>query len=108
MKVSKELIKGSSEVLILSALKEEPLYGYEISKRIKKQSKEVFTLGEGTMYPILHRLEKGGFLESYWQIVGGRRRKYYELTRSGKKRLEEKTGEWKTFSKAVNAVVLAA
>lgn len=107
MKINKELLKGSSEILILSILKDEPLYGYEITKRIRNLSDQIFSLGEGTLYPILHKLEKEQLLQSYWQEVGGRRRKYYALTRQGKKMSKEKTAEWKVFSDAVNAVITA-
>lgn len=105
MKINKELLKGSSEVLVLSVLKAEDLYGYEISKRIQQLSQELFSMGEGTLYPILHKLEQGKLLQSYWQEIGGRKRKYYSLTTQGKKLLAEKTHEWASFSAAVKQVI---
>lgn len=107
MKVNKELVKGSLDIIVLSVLREEDLYGYEIAKRIKDRSDELFTMGEGTLYPLLHKLAKLKYLDAYWQEVDGRRRKYYSVTRAGKKALDDKVSEWKTFSDAVNAIVLA-
>lgn len=105
MKINKELLKGSSEILVLSVLKAEDLYGYEISKRIQQLSKELFAMGEGTLYPVLHRMEQSKLLQAYWQEIGGRKRKYYSLTRQGRKLLAEKTSEWLSFSSAVKQVI---
>lgn len=104
-KINKEVLKGSTETLILKVLQREPLYGYQIAKSLKKLSTEIFNLGEGTLYPLLHKLEKQKLLDSYWQEVGGRKRKYYSLTKKGRKVLQEKTAEWQTFSQAVNHVI---
>jgi transcriptional regulator len=104
-KINKELLKGSSDILILSVLSDEPLYGYEIAKRIKAQSSEVLSMGEGTLYPLLHRLEQSRLLESFWKEFDGRKRKYYGLTTQGRKVLSEKTAEWKNFASAMNAIV---
>lgn len=103
--INKELLKGSSDVLILSVLSDEPLYGYEIAKRIKAMSDQVLKMGEGTLYPLLHRLEQAKLLESFWQDANGRKRKYYRLTGQGKKILDSKTAEWKAFSGAINSIV---
>lgn len=107
MKVSKELVKGSLDIVVLSVLNEEDLYGYEIAKQIKDRSNELFTMGEGTLYPLLHKLAKKKYLTAYWKEVDGRKRKYYSVTKTGKKALGEKVEEWKSFSDAVNAIVLA-
>lgn len=104
-KINKELLKGSSDILILSVLSEDPLYGYEIAKRIKSLSSEVLAMGEGTLYPLLHRLEQAKLLESFWKEFGGRKRKYYGLTTQGRKVLSEKTQEWKAFAGAMDAIV---
>lgn len=105
MKISKELIKGSTSILVMSVLKKNDLYGYKIIKEIELRSESVFELKEGTLYPILHALEKEGFLESYWDDTEGRKRKYYHLTRKGHKQLEEKQSEWKVFSTSVDKVL---
>lgn len=104
-KINKELLKGASDIMILATLEKEALYGYEIAKRLKKSSQDVFNMGEGTLYPVLHKLEQQGWLEAFWQEVGGRKRKYYGLTTAGKKILAEKTAEWEQFAGAMNAVV---
>jgi transcriptional regulator len=106
MKINKELLKGSSELLVLATIQKEPLYGYEIAKRIKTASDQLFTMGEGTLYPILHKLEQDGLLESFWEEFGGRNRKYYSITRTGKQLLKEKKQEWETFTQAIQAVIL--
>jgi PadR family transcriptional regulator PadR len=93
-KVNKELLKGASDIIIMQALQKQPLYGYEIARQIREQSGDVFSMGEGTLYPILHKLESQGLLESFWEEYDGRKRKYYALTRSGKKLLKERTEEW--------------
>lgn len=105
MKLSKELVKGSTATLVLSVLKSNDLYGYKIIKEIQLRSENVFDLKEGTLYPILHALEQEGCLESYWEEYENRKRKYYHLTRKGTKRLADKQEEWKVFSKSVNKVL---
>lgn len=105
MKINKELLKGSSELLVLSVLKEEPLYGYEIAKRIKATSSDLFMMGEGTLYPILHKLEQLKMLKSFWEEIGGRKRKYYSITKTGQAELHDRVVEWKAFSRAINAIV---
>ena len=104
-KINKELLKGSSDIMILKVLADGQLYGYEIAKRIKQLSDDVLSMGEGTLYPLLHRLEADKLLESFWQEVGGRKRKYYSLTKLGKKVLTEKTTEWNSFAQAIQAVI---
>lgn len=91
--------------MILSVLSESPLYGYEIAKRIKALSSDVLAMGEGTLYPLLHRLEQAKLLESFWKEASGRKRKYYGLTTQGRKVLSEKTQEWKAFAGAMDAIV---
>lgn len=105
MKLSKELIKGSTSMLILSVLKGKDLYGYKIIKEIELRSENVFEFKEGTLYPILHALEKENYLESYWEEVDNRKRKYYHLTRKGLKQLAEKEKEWKIYSNSVEKVL---
>ncbi len=106
MKVSKELLKGSTTILILSLLNSKDMYGYEMIKEIQLKSKGVFSFKEGTLYPILHGLENENFIESYWNIgEGKRKRKYYKITDSGKKVFKEKEEEWSLFSSTVNLVL---
>ncbi len=106
MKINKELLKGSTTILILSILNRKDMYGYEMIKEIEDRSQGVFSFKEGTLYPILHGLEHENFIESYWDLgEGKRKRKYYRITESGKRILEEKEKEWKLFSNTVNEVL---
>ena len=106
MKINKELLKGSTTVLILSILNRKDMYGYEMIKEIDLRSKGIFSFKEGTLYPILHNLENANYIESYWDDSnGGRKRKYYKITANGKKFLIEKESEWKLFSETVNSVL---
>lgn len=106
MKLSKELVKGSTPMLILGVIAQEDMYGYKIIKELEKQSDSVFVLKEGTLYPILHALEKEDYLESYWDhSTGERKRKFYHITKKGKQYLKSKTEEWQLFSKSVTKVL---
>lgn len=109
MKINKELLKGSTTVLILSILNRKDMYGYEMIKEIDLLSKGIFSFKEGTLYPILHNLENASYIESYWDdSSSGRKRKYYKITNDGKKLLLEKKSEWKLFSETVNNVLWEA
>lgn len=105
MKINKELMKGSKVILILSLLESKDMYGYEMTKEIERRSDSIFTLKEGTLYPILHTLEVERFVEAYWNEEAGRKRKYYRLTQEGRKQLSEKQQEWSLFSTTVNRVI---
>ena len=99
---TKELIGASSEVLILGVLAREPSYGYQIIKRVNDESAGLFAWQEGTIYPILHKLEKGGFVRPQWQDAEtGRQRKYYYITAAGRERLEAGAKEWAAVNKLV-------
>lgn len=105
MKISKELISGSTPMLVLSVLKNEDMYGYKIIRELETRSEHVFSFKEGTLYPILHALEKEQCVESYWVKADGRKRKYYHITRKGAERLAEKEKEFKKFSVSVSKVL---
>ena len=106
MKINKELLKGSTTVLILSLLNRKDMYGYEMIKEMEERSKNIFSFKEGTLYPILHSLENENYIEAYWDSSNGnRKRKYYKITPAGKKVLIEKEKEWKLFSSTVNNVL---
>ena len=81
------------------------MYGYKIIKEIEGNSNGVFIFKEGTLYPILHDLEKKKFIESYWEVENGRRRKYYKITKKGVKELEVREQEWQLFSKTMGVVL---
>lgn len=92
-------------MLVLNLLKGSNMYGYEMIKKLKEKSENVFELKEGTLYPILHGLEEKGLITSYWDETGVKRRKYYAITEKGKKQLKEKEEEWKIFSHGINKVI---
>ncbi|MEL7564099.1 MAG: helix-turn-helix transcriptional regulator [Dehalobacterium sp.] len=106
MKVNKELLKGSTVILVLSLLHREPMYGYQMIKEMEKESQGVFMFKEGTLYPILHSLEAEKMIESYWWgNEGSRQRKYYRITNKGKIALKEKQQEWEIFRSAVDQIL---
>ena len=105
MKIDKELLRGSTNLLVLGLLEKEDLYGYQLIKKLKEQSNDVFDLKEGTLYPILHNLEENSFIESYWDELNSRKRKYYKITKNGKKYLNSKVKEWQIFSEGINNVI---
>ena len=106
MKIDKSLMSGSTTLLILSLLAGEEMYGYQMITELARRSNHVFDLKEGTLYPILHALEKDKCLSSYQQEAPtGRVRKYYRLTRRGKKLLDDKRAEWGAFQQGVDSVL---
>jgi len=106
MKIEKSLLSGSTPLLVLSLLKDGDKYGYQMADELAKRSDDTFELKEGTLYPLLHTLEKNKLVSSYTkESEGGRERKYYRLTEEGRRQLEYKTQEWKLFSEKVNAVL---
>ncbi len=100
-----DALKGHLDGLILAVVSAGPLHGYAIIEELKRRSGGEFALPEGTVYPALHRLEEAGLLRSSWSSGEGRRRRTYELTRSGRGGLEERRGEWKRFAGAIEAVI---
>lgn len=106
MKINKELLKGSTAVMILSMLSRKDMYGYQIMQELKMISNNTFELKEGTLYPLLHTLENNNAIECYWfDTEEGRRRKYYKITDTGKEMLEKKRQEWSVYVRAVNSVI---
>lgn len=105
LKINKELLKGSTSMLVLNLLEKENLYGYEMIKRLKEKSENVFELKEGTLYPILHNLESNDLISSYWDESTAKKRKYYSITEKGKKQLKDKKEEWQVFSTGINKVI---
>jgi DNA-binding PadR family transcriptional regulator len=100
-----EVLRGHLDLLILSVLSTNPGHGYLVVERLKERSAGVFGLGEGTVYPALHRLERAGALASSWSVVDGRKRRVYRLTARGRRELLARRDEWTRFSKAMRAVV---
>jgi PadR family transcriptional regulator, regulatory protein PadR len=95
MNVSKDLVAASAIPLILSILKETDSYGYSIIKRVKELSDSQLIWTEGMLYPVLHRLEEQGLIESYWKgSQTGRQRKYYKINAEGLKELDMHKKQW--------------
>lgn len=103
--MDKGYISGSSRMLVLNLLSEKSYYGYEIIKTLKIRSNHTFDMKEGTLYPILHKLENEELIISSNQEVSGRVRKVYSITQKGKKVLAADKKEWEEFSLAVNQVL---
>lgn len=102
----KETLRTSGTMLILSLINVKDRYGYEIIETLKEKSEDIFEMKEGTLYPLLHRLEKQGFLKSYMQNTeSNRQRKYYSITKKGVVQLEEEKIAWKIYSKAIQNVL---
>lgn len=100
-----ETLKGHLDVLILAVLGDEPLHGYAVIEELRLRSEGAFDLAEGTLYPVLHRLEADGLLTSTWSEASGRRRRVYRLTRRGRAALARRRREWSGFARAVEAVL---
>lgn len=106
MKIDKGLIGGSTVLLLLSLLEEADRYGYEIIRELELRSDKAFQFKEGTLYPVLHKLENSGYVESYMAKGDtGKERKYYRITKSGKRQLVEEKEKWQVFSKSINKVI---
>ncbi len=106
MQVNKNLVASNTTMLVLKLLEEKDMYGYQMIEALSERSDNTFSLKAGTLYPILHGLEKQGILNSYDEVADNARvRKYYNLTPKGRQLLREKQAEWKTYSRAVNKVL---
>lgn len=101
MAIDKSLISGSTSMLILRLLEDGDMYGYEMIETLEAKSNNVFTLKAGTLYPLLHSLEEKHFLTSYESEAGGKIRKYYSITKGGRKYLKSKKEEWQEYQAAV-------
>lgn len=105
--IARDLLRGSLDLMILSVLAEEPKYGYLIQKKLKDSSDDQVTLSAGTMYPLLHRLEDDGLIKSRWDSTSGRKRKYYQLTVKGRRRLESQAIEWSRYASCISNLLAA-
>ena len=92
-------------MLILKLLSEKDMYGYEMIESLREKSENVFELKAGTLYPLLHNMVEKGYLTSYEQEVAGKVRKYYGITKVGKRAFTEKEKEWRVYSDAVVRVL---
>ncbi|MEC5425529.1 PadR family transcriptional regulator [Virgibacillus sp. C22-A2] len=103
---NRELVKGSTSLLVLQLLNERDMYGYELVKEMDQRSEHHLQMKEGTLYPALHKLEKQEYIEYYWQHQEkGPARKYYRITSEGIRILEEKTSEWHRYVQVMNNLI---
>lgn len=103
--LDRELKKGSAELLILSLVEEQPRHGYDIGNLIEQRSGGVLRFNVASLYPLLYRLEKRGWIEGRWvEKAGQRRRRYYRLTAAGKKVLAAQRSSWREFVEAISRI----
>jgi DNA-binding PadR family transcriptional regulator len=100
-----EALKGHLDSILLAAVELQPLHGYAIIEALRERSRASFDLPTGTVYPALHRLERAGLIRSEWSTVSGRRRRTYELTDAGRRRLRDERASWRHFSKTVSSLL---
>lgn len=106
MSIDRSLVTRSTAMLIMKLLESEDMYGYQMIEELSRRSDKTFSLKAGTLYPLLHDLERQGAVDVYEKTSDtGRTRKYYSLTKAGRRALAEKQAEWVGFSSAVNRVM---
>ena len=104
-----DLVQGTLDLLILRSLALEPMHGWAIAHRIRQVSGDVLQVGQGALYPALHKLEQQGWITAEWDVSDNNRRaKYYTLTRAGRQALAEETAQWERLSAAISLVVRQA
>ena len=100
-----DLLKGSSNSLLLCLIEQQPMYGYQIVKVLEARSQGYFKFKEGTLYPALYRLEKSGLITGQWQMLpNGRQRRYYYITDKGRSKLAAEKVQWQDFLTAMNLI----
>jgi transcriptional regulator len=104
-----DLLQGTLDLLILRALRSDPMHGWAISERIQLISQDVLQVNQGSLYPALHRLEHRGWIKAEWGVSElGRRARFYSLTGAGRKQLEIETENWGRLSEAIARVLRMA
>jgi len=106
MIIAADLIRGSTDTIILACLFDKDSYGYEINKSVKEKSNGLYEMKEATLYTAFRRLEQLGYITSYWGDEGiGARRRYYSITESGKESYKKMLEDWQTASRLINRLV---
>jgi DNA-binding PadR family transcriptional regulator len=100
-----EVLKGHLDALLLATLAGGPRHGYAVKEALRLGSGGQFDLPTGTIYPALHRLERAGLIRGSWSVVGGRKRRSYELTAGGRRALDVGRTDWRQFSEAVSGLL---
>ena len=102
----RDLMKGSTDSLLLYLISQQPMYGYQIIKELDRKSQGYFRFKEGTLYPALHRLERAGLITGRWQLLSnGRPRRYYHITAKGSSSLATERVRWQDFLYAMNLII---
>jgi PadR family transcriptional regulator, regulatory protein PadR len=105
MEINKDLIAASSTPIVLAILAEQDSYGYAILQRVRELSGGRMEWTDGMLYPVLHRLERLGYVEARWEVAeSGRRRKYYRITSEGRAQLAEERRQWQTVDATLRAM----
>jgi PadR family transcriptional regulator len=104
-KFQRELLRGSLDLMILSVLSGGKKYGYLIQKQLRETSGQRVDLAAGTLYPILHKLEDDKLIRSSWDETTGRKRKWYELTAAGHRRLKAQAAEWLDYAECIRRLL---
>ena len=104
-KFGPELMRGSLDLMVLSVLAEDPKYGYRIGQSLRDASRGRVDVQAGTLYPLLHRLEDDKLIKSKWDDSTGRRRKWYELTPAGHRRLKQQAHQWNEYAECLRRML---
>ena len=101
-----DLLQGTLDLLVLKVIALEPMHGWAIAQRIRQMSGDVLQVGQGALYPSLHKLEQNGWITAEWAVSeNNRRAKYYTLTKAGRKALDLEATQWERLSAAISLVV---
>lgn len=101
-----DVMQGTLDLLVLKALSLEPTHGWGVSDRIRRLSRDAFQIGQGSLYPALHRYEQRGWVTSHWRTTENNRiARYYDLTPVGRRALGEEIARWRTYTTAVQVVI---
>jgi transcriptional regulator len=102
------LVQGTLDMLVLKIIAREPMHGWAIAQRIRQMSGDVLQVGQGALYPCLHKLEQNGWIGAEWAMSeNNRRAKYYSLTKDGFKVLEQESAQWERLSGAISTIIRA-
>jgi PadR family transcriptional regulator PadR len=106
MEQERQLLKGSTPTLILAILRDQPLHGYAIAREIERRSENSLTFHDGTLYPALQQLERGGLIQGTWEPTENTPpRKVYRLTEAGLTELEQRLTVWNRFVNSINSIL---
>jgi len=104
-----DLVQGTLDLLILRVIALEPMHGWAIALRIRQMSGDELRVGQGSLYPALHKLEQQGWIEAEWgESENNRRAKYYTITREGRRFLKQEAAQWERLSAAISGIVRLA